>query len=61
MNMCGLNVLCGSIDHIYVYLYTHMYDNLINIGALGRCSQEYPKLDGDLHILYPCERTSHMI
>ena len=32
MNMCGLNILCERIAHICVY--THMYDDLGNGGAL---------------------------
>ena len=44
--MCGLNVLCEMFAHIYVYTHTHMNDNLVNRGAIERCYQEYPKLDG---------------
>ena len=39
----------------------HIYDDLVNKGSLERCFQEYPKLDGTLHMLCPCERTSHML
>ena len=59
MNMSDHNVLCDKISHLYVY--TQMYDDLVNRGALGRCSKEYPKRDGALHMLCTCERTSHMI
>ena len=57
--MCGLKVLCERFADMYVH--THMYDDLVKGGALGRCSQEYPKLDDALHMLCPCESTSHMI
>ena len=43
-----------------MYVHTQMYDDLVNKGALERCSQGYPKLDGALHMLYQCERTSNM-
>ena len=53
MNMCGLKVLCEWFAH--EYLNTHMYEDLVNIGALERCSQEYPKPDRCLPMLCPCE------
>ena len=59
MNMCGLKVLCERFAHKYGH--THMYDDLVNRGALERCSQGYPELVGDLHMLCPHESTSHII
>ena len=58
MNMCNLSVLCESFDHMYIQ--THVWWSRQWRG-LKYCAQVYPKVDGALHMLCPCERDSHMI
>ena len=59
MNMCGFNCYVEGFL-TYMYIYTHMNDDLVNTGALERCSQGYPKLHGAVQMLCPYERVSQM-
>ena len=58
LNMCGIYVLCEKFAHKYEH--THMNGDLLNRGALERCSQGYPKLHGAVQMLCPYERVSQM-
>ena len=44
-----------------VCTHIHMYDDLVNTGALERCAQEYLKVDICLYMLCPSERFFHLI
>ena len=49
------------VKGLLTYKFTHMYDDLFNRGAFERCAQYYPKIYKCIHMLFPCERVSHVI